>query len=165
MSVEALGELGEKIVYEYYKSLGSQIEMSVDPFDMQKDMVIDGKKTEVKFQTPYFRFSPPGYEPYKAFTVPVTGGKNKQVRSNQLDKCLNADRWIIVENPSKGSNIVRLWEAPPLGKRRFRLVRNSKDDRIAAGFAMSDFSLIIDIDNKKMCDIIRRSNKSHWNYV
>jgi hypothetical protein len=38
----------------------------------------------------------------------------------------------------------------PLGQRRFKLVRNVKDGRVIAGFPMSAFNLLIDIDHKPL---------------
>jgi hypothetical protein len=152
MSKEALGSLAERIVKSYFESIGSAVEMSTDSFDQSKDMLIDGKKTEVKFQTIFHYFKSYDQEaPYPAFTVPITVQSHK-VAQNQLDKCLNADRWIIVQNPSDRlkERTVKIWEAPPLGKRRFKIARNSKDGRIVAGFRMDTFKLLINIDHKPL---------------
>ena len=48
-----LGEIGEKIVANYMNRQGCIVEQSLDPFDSQKDMKIDGKSLEVKTQVPY----------------------------------------------------------------------------------------------------------------
>ena len=152
MSKDALGTLAERVVKEYFESLGSKVEMALDPFDQTMDMLIDGLRTEVKFQTIYHYFKSYDHEKaYAAFTVPVTVSSHK-VAQNQLDKCLNADRWIIVQNPSVKLNqrTIKIWEAPPLGQRRFKLIRNSKDGRIIAGFPMSVFKLLIDIEHEPL---------------
>jgi len=152
MSKEALGDLAERVVREYFEALGSVVEMSTDPFDQTKDMLIDKKKTEVKFQTIFHYFKSYDQEnPYQAFTVPVTMSSYK-VAQNQLDKCLNAERWIILQNPSDKlkEKTIKIWEAPPLGERRFKLARNSNDGRIVAGFAKSMFKLLVDIDHKPL---------------
>ena len=162
MSKKELGDLAERIVKNYFKSKGSTVEMSIDPFDQTMDMLIDGLRTEVKFQTIYYYFKSYDQEkPYPAFTVPVTTSQYK-VAQNQLDKCLNADRWIIVQNPSERLNekTVKIWEAPPLGQRRFKLIRNNKDGRVTAGFPMSVFNLLVDIDHKPIYNKIKQLNFS-----
>jgi hypothetical protein len=114
MSKKELGDLAEHIVKGYFESIGSKVEMALDPFDQTMDMVIDGLRTEVKFQTIYHYFKSYDQENvYPAFTVPITTNQHK-VAQNQLDKCLNAHRWIIVQNPSDSLNekTVKIWEAP-----------------------------------------------------
>jgi hypothetical protein len=161
MSIERLGKLGERIVKEYFEMQNCKVEMSEDPFDMSKDMMIDGKHTEVKFQTIYYHFKVPNMETYEAFTVPITTTKGGAV-SNQLDKCLNADRWIIVQNPRPGSKLVTLWEAPPPGQRRFRVIQNKRDNRHTAGFALETFNKIIDINNEPLYNRIKEIDKSNY---
>lgn len=164
MSKEILGNLAEQIVKQYFESLGSTVKMATDPFDQTKDMLIDGKKTEVKFQTIYHYFKSYDQEkPYRAFTVPVTSSVSK-VSQNQLDKCLNADRWIVVQNPSNKDNekTIKIWEAPPLGQRRFKLVQNGRDGRIVAGFAMSMFKLLVDIDHEPLYKKIKNLDSSQF---
>lgn len=164
MSANELGNLSERIVAAYFEHLGSIVEPSTDPYDGSKDMLIDKVRTEVKFQTIYHYFKPYNVStPYKAFTVPVetAGGK---VSQNQLDKCLNAERWIIVQNPSSKLNekFIRLWEAPPLGQRRFKTIRNKHDGRIVAGFPLSSFTKIVDINNKELYNKIKQLNISEF---
>jgi hypothetical protein len=164
MSKDALGILAERVVKEYFEALGSVVEMATDPFDQTMDMLIDGLRTEVKFQTIYHYFKSYDKEkPYPAFTVPVTLSSHK-VAQNQLDKCLNADRWIIVQNPSDKLNqkTIKIWEAPPLGQRRFKLIRNSKDGRVIAGFPMSVFKLLIDIKHEPLYKKIKSLDCSQF---
>jgi hypothetical protein len=164
MSKEELGKLAERLVKEYFESQGSVVDMATDPFDQTMDMIIDGLRTEVKFQTIYYYFKSYDQEmPYRAFTVPVTTSLYK-VAQNQLDKCLNAERWIIVQNPSDKENetTIKIWEAPPLGQRRFKLVRNSKDGRITAGFPMSSFKLLVDINHEPLYKRIKSLDRSQF---
>lgn len=153
-----LGDLAEKIVKEYFEQRGSSVTMAEDPFDHTMDMQIDGESTEVKFMTiyHYFKSHATRGEFKQAFTVPITTRDNK-VAQNQLDKCLNATRWIIVQNPSEKNKekTVKIWQAPPLGKRRFSIIQNSKDKRIVAGFLKEDFELIVDIDDKMIYNKIK----------
>lgn len=78
-----LGLIGEKIITNMLNRLnpGLIIEHSIDKFDNQKDMLVDGKKVEVKTESPYvFK---------NCFSF----------RSNQLRKCRNVDVLFIVSVP------------------------------------------------------------------
>ena len=78
----ALGLAGEKIAKEFFIKEGKKVEDSIDPFDNKKDMIVDGKHTEVKTQTPWVL--------QKSFTI-----KN----NHQFNKCKNADMLIFVQAP------------------------------------------------------------------
>lgn len=78
-----LGLMGEKVVTNMLNRLnpGLVIEHSINKFDNEKDMLVDGKKVEVKTESPYvfkncFSFRP-----------------------NQLRKCRNVDVVYIVSVP------------------------------------------------------------------
>lgn len=78
-----LGDAGEKIVANRCRSVNMHVEVSVDPYDREKDMLVDGSKVEVKTQVPFI---------YKdAFTF----------KTNQLRKCKNADYVFFVSVPCK----------------------------------------------------------------
>lgn len=47
-----LGILGEKIVAKHFRDSGHQVDESLDIFDSEKDMLIDGNKIEVKTNVP-----------------------------------------------------------------------------------------------------------------
>lgn len=161
---ETLGILAEDLVKKHFESLGSAVEYAVDKFDDEKDLIIDGAITEVKFQTIYHYFKSYDREsPYPAFTVPVTYGPSK-VAQNQLDKCLNASRWIVVQNPSslRDETTVKVWEAPPLGQRRFKLAMNRNDGRIIAGFPLTSFKLLVDIKDAELYNRIKRLDISKF---
>tara|TARA_X000000368_G_C22461381_1_gene463512 strand:+ start:57 stop:494 length:438 start_codon:yes stop_codon:yes gene_type:complete len=77
-----LGNAGEKIVANYLQEKGFKVEHSVDPYDNQKDMKVNGKTLEVKTQVPFvFKNS---------FTIKD---------NHQLKKCENADYLIFVQAP------------------------------------------------------------------
>ena len=78
-----LGGVGEKIVANYMSKQGIIVEQSVDPYDSQKDMKINGKPLEVKTQVPFVYM--------KCFTL----------KKNQLNKCLNAEYFVFVQAPCK----------------------------------------------------------------
>jgi hypothetical protein len=76
------GDLGEKLVARYYRSLSHTVEESLDLFDRKKDMTVDGLTCEVKTQQLWHK--------EEAFTV----------KSNQVEKCTDIDILIFVETPS-----------------------------------------------------------------
>ena len=78
---QILGTIGEKIVANYMSRIGRIVEVAIDPFDSTKDMKVNGKSLEVKTQVPYII--------KKGFTI----------KPNQLQKCLNADHFVIVQAP------------------------------------------------------------------
>lgn len=80
--MEILGKTGEKIVSNYYSRNGSIVEQAINNFDSTKDMLVDGKKIEIKTQVPFVIKS--------SFTF----------RQNQLTKCLNADTVVFVSVPN-----------------------------------------------------------------
>jgi len=75
-----LGILGEKIIAKYFRDAGCIVEESLNVFDSEKDMIINGKNVEVKTNTPLFY--------YDSFTIP----------QNQYNKIMNSYRvyWISV---------------------------------------------------------------------
>ena len=163
-NMAALGAYSERLVQYYFESKGSKVQKSSSMYDDKKDILIDGASTEVKFQTIYYNFkSYDRSEPYMAFTVPIITGDSNKVAQNQLMKCVNVERWIIVQNPAKpNERTIKIWEAPPLGQRKFKIIQNSKDKRITAGFPLSDFKLLVDIDNKAIFKKIKDLQFSKW---
>lgn len=163
-NMETLGAYAERLVRYYFESQGSKVQKSSDLYDDKKDILIDGASTEIKFQTIYYNFK--SYDrnnTYMAFTVPIITGDSNKVAQNQLMKCVNVDRWIIVQNPKKShERTIKIWEAPPLGQRKFKIIRNSKDGRITAGFPLSDFKLLTEIDNKPIFDKIKKLEFSQY---
>jgi hypothetical protein len=81
-NIEILGKTGEKIVSNFFSKSGKIVEQAINNFDSTKDMVVDGKKIEVKTQVPFVLKS--------SFTF----------RKNQLRKCLNADQVVFVSIPN-----------------------------------------------------------------
>ena len=78
-----LGLLGEKIVTNMLNKLnpGLVIKHSLNKFDNEKDMLVDGKKVEVKTESPYVFMNCFSFRP------------------NQLKKCNNVDVLYIVSVP------------------------------------------------------------------
>lgn len=121
-----LGFSGEDVLLEFFSDVDS--EKSDNRYDMFRDIIVNGDDVEIKTQVPYRFF---GSRKSPAFTISVADGYT--IRSNQLNKCMNVTRLIFIKRPSNDDPVLRIYEAPPLGKRYFELVRNRKDDRIVAG--------------------------------
>ena len=79
---KALGDIGEKIVARYHRSLGMIVEESINPADSVKDLMINNETAEVKTQSLFFKEN--------AFTI----------KTNQLKKCMSVKHLFFVEAPS-----------------------------------------------------------------
>lgn len=111
--MDALGRMGEKVVVNLLSRLGLIIEESVDPFDSQKDMLVDGKKVEVKTQVPFILEN--------AFTF----------KPNQLRKCRSVDVLYFVAVPAPTKKYK--WEGwifrvdPKNFKHRTRITKDGRE--------------------------------------
>jgi hypothetical protein len=83
-----LGKMGEICVGNWASTQGKVVIHSIDPYDSQKDLVIDGITVEVKTQTPYIN--------EMAFSI----------RPNQLRKCRAVDELYFVALPSPQTRFV-----------------------------------------------------------
>jgi hypothetical protein len=138
-----IGKTGENLVAEYFKQQGSLVKTSDDNFDSEKDLIVDGKNVEVKTQTIYRMFPYNGNRVH-AFTVDIHKECDK-IYSNQLSKCLNVDRLIFVARSSSFDKLVKIYEAPPLGKRYFSIIQNPRDRRYVAGFPIAEMKELVSI--------------------
>jgi hypothetical protein len=78
-----LGLMGEKIVINMLNEEGRKVKTSIDKYDSEKDLLIDGKiKAEVKTQVPFIM--------QNAFTF----------KPNQLRKCRGVDELYFVSVPA-----------------------------------------------------------------
>lgn len=75
--IKSLGDIGEKIAIAHYSSLGHKVVPSYNPYDNQKDLLVDGKRYEVKTQQPHVKL--------RALTI----------QKNQLRKCSNKDTRLV----------------------------------------------------------------------
>jgi hypothetical protein len=80
-----LGMVGERIVAYTLRKMGHEVEESLDPFDSEKDMLMDGHKIEVKTQVPFLIEDSFGVHPsqlkkirsnHRAYFVSVPPAKN-----------------------------------------------------------------------------------------
>ena len=81
-NIERLGKAGESIISNYFSGQGMKVEISVNQFDSQKDMIVEGKVVEVKTQVPFVTKD--------SFTF----------KPNQLKKCVNADEVYFISVPT-----------------------------------------------------------------
>ena len=88
--MKILGDLGEKIYANHCSSLGHKIHLSLNPFDMEKDILVDDKRKEIKTQTRY------------------VVNNCCSLKLNQIEKCKKGFIWI--ECPTDRSPQARMWE-------------------------------------------------------
>ncbi len=144
-----LGQEGENLVASWFKEHGFVVKKSEDQYDDRKDLLINDEAVEVKTQTVYRKFPFMGeFKP--SFTVPII--EDTKIHRNQLNKCLNVEHLIFVSRSSNTDLNVRIYEAPPLGKRYFTIIQNKKDGRFVAGFPISEMNEIGVISDKATVD-------------
>ena len=108
---KSLGKIGEKIVANYMNRQGCIVEQSLDPFDSQKDMKIDGKSLEVKTQVPFVTKN--------CFTL----------EKNQLKKCQNVDYLVFVQAPCEYWNEAALYQVDPKAFKFRKHTMKDKEER------------------------------------
>jgi len=122
MMVE-LGSIGEDLVADLFRRQGSEVALSENKYDSVKDMIVDGQTCEVKTQMPYHI--------KKMFTIKV----------DQYFKCMNADKLIWVETPSKHNDYrIDIYESPARGLRMFRKYKAQGRDMYGMNYC--DITLI-----------------------
>lgn len=141
--LQNLGKQGELLVGNFFKDLGCVVKLSDNPYDMKKDLIVDGIFVEVKTQTIYRLFPLGNGVKVPAFTVDIetAGGK---IYHNQLKKCMTVERLIFVarSTPNDKEPAVIIYEAAPVESRKYYEHRNKKDGRLVAGFLISDMKEI-----------------------
>lgn len=78
-----VGRIGEDIVANYMSSKGCCVKRSVNPYDSEKDMEVDGRKYEIKTQVPY--------NEKDSFVID----------QSQYDKCSSVDWLVFVSIPDE----------------------------------------------------------------
>ena len=135
-----LGTMGEKIVSNYYSRAGNTVEHSIDPYDRHKDLLVDGKKVEVKTQTRFVMKD--------CFTLKL----------NQIKKCING--FYIVECPTTASNESSLYKVDK-GFRYSTGLMNNGDVRYEIKRLQPAVKKLTDIEGKEKMLLRRYST----NYV
>ena len=158
---DQIGNIGENLAKSFFEWRGSEVVLSEDQYDTTKDMVVDGKNTEIKTQTIYRLFPCEDGTKQAAFTVPISHRNLSQVYTNQLNKCLTVDRLVFVSRPGTSNKFIRFYEAPDLGKRTFQLTVNKGDGRIVAGFLLSNLQEIGECTDKNIIKELMDGWKSY----
>lgn len=81
LAIELLGKTGEKIVSNHLSELGYKVTHSINNFDNQKDLIVEGRTVEVKTEQPYVQKN--------AITI----------RRTQVKKCRSVDALYFVLLP------------------------------------------------------------------
>lgn len=80
-TISILGKTGEKIIVNELLRQGKKVEYSIDEYDSQKDLLVDGVPAEVKTEQPYLK-------------------KNSLTfAENQLRKCRSVEQLFFVTVP------------------------------------------------------------------
>jgi hypothetical protein len=143
-----LGRAGETIVMNYFSRNGSIVEASVNQFDSQKDMLVDGtKKVEVKTQVPFIKKD--------AFTF----------RENQLKKCLESDELYFVSVPNlkiKHYSAGKVYRADPK-KMKYDFYRTKDGRQMVIIPIQQDAIIQLFVMSEHECELLRSYSVSKWN--
>ena len=103
-----LGMIGERIVASFLRKQGHEVEESLNVFDIEKDMLVDNKKVEVKTQVPIIMEDSFGVTPrqklkimssHRVYFISVPLPKNEDdlegciFEMDPEDSSLKAHRW------------------------------------------------------------------------
>lgn len=102
-----LGLMGERIVASHLRNLGHRVDESLNPFDSEKDMLVDGLPVEVKTQVPVIVEDSFGVSPkqrnkilscHRVYWLSVPFRANDELAGwvfemNPADANLKAHRW------------------------------------------------------------------------
>ena len=151
-----LGKDAESLVGEFLKNKGYDFVLSENQFDSEKDayVVLNGKRraVEIKLETLYRK--------YNSFSIPIVSDENANgLYENQLSKCVNVDVLIFCQRPTYDDRVFRIYKAPEVGNRSFKLVKNLHDQRIVALFGVDKMKLIGTITDKDVIEkyIVRKA--------
>lgn len=140
-TLQEIGEAGELLVANFFRECGCTVVKSHNKYDMHKDILVNNVCMEVKTQTIYRFFPLPDGTTQPAFTVDIETAYGK-IYHNQLQKCMTVERLIFVARSTGRNRTVIIYEAAPVGKRKYYQHRNEKDGRLVAGFLISEMTEI-----------------------
>lgn len=162
--IEEGGDYAERIVFEYLSHIHKTVKRSEDKFDCRKDGIADGRTVEVKLQRIWDWFIAEGmHRAENAFSIQIRKSTGEYYQE-QYTKCMNVDRLIFVQIPTK-DNIIRLWEAPEKTERQ-KLVKGPKKInnslRIVAGILKKDCTLLTEFECLEIAEKLRYYDVSEW---
>lgn len=138
--------LGEKIVAKHFRDSGHQVEESLDVFDSDKDMIIDGNNVEVKTNAPLIY--------YDSFSFP----------KGQYNKIINSHRvyWVSVplqtqEDPFAGC----IFEMDPKVAKLHTITFNSGKTTIGLRRQQDGMKIIHKIEDPKLLKQLKELSSSY----
>lgn len=146
-SKNAMGKAGEAIVANWLIENNNKVIISTDQYDSEKDMIVNGKKIEVKTQVP-FVFK-------NAFTI----------KDNQLRKCKSVDFVFFVSVPNKKKSHWSEGKVYRIESKKM-IYKNyvTKDNRnmILIPIEQDNMEEMFSI-TKEQCNNLMRYSVSEWN--
>lgn len=144
--ITTLGRAGEAIISNYFVKNDKKVEVSVNQYDSQKDMIVEGKSVEVKTQVPF-----------------VT--KNSfSFRKNQLKKCVSADEVYFVSVPTNKKHFsegkVYCIKGPDIEYKEY----TTKDgrDMILIPIEQKNMKMVFEVSNEEK-ELLVKYSSSNWN--
>tara|TARA_Y100000385_G_C13096618_1_gene641752 strand:- start:1021 stop:1488 length:468 start_codon:yes stop_codon:yes gene_type:complete len=142
LKMNQLGIAGEKLVSNFFRSLGHTVEESLSTYDHVKDMIVDDETCEVKTQQLFHTEN--------AFSM----------KKNQLTKCRNVDKLIFVEAPAHDSNTIKIWDVPK-EDRKFR-TKMTKDGHTMYLLDKGRMDLLDTIEDAVIVNEMKSFSNSSW---
>ena len=142
-----MGRAGETIVQNWLNKNGFVVEASVDQYDSEKDMLVEGKKIEVKTQVPFIMKD--------AFSI----------LQKQLNKCLKADFVYFVSVPNSTKKHYSDGKVYRIESNKIKYqFHKTKDGRqmILIPIKQPDMKEVFQMTTKE-CEILQRYSVSKWN--
>lgn len=138
--------LGEKIVAKHFRDSGHQVEESLDVFDSDKDMIIDGNNVEVKTNAPLIY--------YDSFSF-AKGQYNKIINSHRV-------YWVSVplqtqEDPFAGC----VFEMDPKVAKLHTITFNSGKTTIGLRRQQEGMKIIHKIEDPKLLKQLKELSSSY----
>lgn len=144
--INTLGRAGESIIFNYFVKNGKKVEISVNQFDSQKDMIVEGKNVEVKTQVPFIT-------------------KNSfSFKRNQLNKCMTADEVYFISVPTKKNHFsegkVYSIRGSDIEYKEFK----TKDgrDMILVPIEQKNMKIVFEVSGEEK-ELLVKYSSSNWN--
>jgi hypothetical protein len=141
-----LGMLGEKIVAKHFRDNGHQVDESLNVFDSDKDMIIDGNNVEVKTNAPLIYFD--------SFSIP----------KGQYNKIMNSHRvyWVSVPLQTKDDQFSGcIFEMDPKIAKLHTITFNSGQTTIGLKRQQEGMKIIHRIEDRSLLNHLRDLSSSY----
>jgi hypothetical protein len=141
-----LGMLGEKIVAKHFRDTGHQVDESLNVFDSDKDMIINGYNIEVKTNAPLIY--------YDSFSFP----------KSQYNKIMNAHRvyWVSVPLQTKDDQFSGcIFEMDPKVAKLHTITFNSGQTTIGLRRQQDGMKVIHKIEDQTLLNHLKELSSSY----